>query len=637
MENKAGIEAVNESLHLLESLESLSIGDGESSVPGQQIKIREDQVKNNAGGFVFKVDDLTRVRRFLILGTDGGTYYVTEKALTIQNLASLIEIINSGKGGMILREIVDISLAGRAPKQNATLFALALCARYNVKDRKNLLAHPEEEQSEADKNFNKYLQKLQIIALKMVNKVCRIPTHLFMFVKYCEIIAKSTSDDHTGWGRAMRKCIAEWYLQKSPKELAMHITKYANREGWTHRDLLRLAHPMSSMNNGERANQNTLIFDQLFHYACKGDFDETKGVPTTAAVEEAESGPVLKRARCDYVLTDQMIENAKNSEALEFIRAVKQASALANDEAGEKRCVELIKEYGLVREHIPTQLLNSSKVWVALLEHMPMTALLRNLSKLATLGLLDDATDENRKHVDMVVSKILNQDAIYRARIHPISVLLAAAVYKHGKGVKGKLSWETNARVQKALDECFLLAFKNVVPTNKRYCLALDVSGSMTCPINGGVLSCRDASAAMANIFLRTEKNVECVAFQDELTPLPFTHEMTVNEMVEYVDKLPFGGTDCALPMVWAKNERKQFDVFVVFTDCETWAGKVHPFEALKTYREQLAIPDAKLVVMGMAANEFTIADQADPFMLDIVGLDSSVPELLHHFVLNQI
>lgn len=121
-------------------------------------------------------------------------------------------------------------------------------------------------------------------------QVCRIPTHLFAFVKYCELIAQSTADDgtkseekeeekedkelktknSTGWGRAMRKCVAEWYLQKPPKQLAMHLTKYQNREGWTHRDLLRLSHPMASHNNKELCNRSTLVYDQMFHYACTG-------------------------------------------------------------------------------------------------------------------------------------------------------------------------------------------------------------------------------------------------------------------------------------------------------------------------------------------------------------------------------
>lgn len=39
----------------------------------------------------------------------------------------------------------------------------------------------------------------------------------------------------------LRKAVGIWYLNKSVEQLA----KYQNRDGWSHRDLLRLAHPMS--------------------------------------------------------------------------------------------------------------------------------------------------------------------------------------------------------------------------------------------------------------------------------------------------------------------------------------------------------------------------------------------------------
>lgn len=78
----------------------------------------------------------------------------------------------------------------------------------------------------------------------------------------------------------------------------------------------------------------------------------------------------------------------------------------------------------------------------------------------------------------MVISKILNQEALQRARIHPIAVLLASSVYNKGHGIKGKLKWVSVTRIKEALEKCFILAFKNVQPTNKRFCLALDVSGN---------------------------------------------------------------------------------------------------------------------------------------------------------------
>ncbi len=45
---------------------------------------------------MWRVSDETRIRRFLILGTTGGTYYQTEKELTMENV---VELIEKGGGG----------------------------------------------------------------------------------------------------------------------------------------------------------------------------------------------------------------------------------------------------------------------------------------------------------------------------------------------------------------------------------------------------------------------------------------------------------------------------------------------------------------------------------------------------------
>uniref|UniRef100_A0A914W0A8 VWFA domain-containing protein n=1 Tax=Plectus sambesii TaxID=2011161 RepID=A0A914W0A8_9BILA len=82
---------------------------------------------------------------------------------------------------------------------------------------------------------------------------------------------------------------------------------------------------------------------------------------------------------------------------------------------------------------------------------------------------------------------------------------------------------------------------------------------------------------------------------------------------------------------------KKTFDVFIVITDSETYFGDIHPSEALKKYRTMMDVKDARLIVMGMVANEFTIADPTDPGMLDVVGFDAAVPQIIHDFVLGRI
>ncbi len=75
-----------------------------------------------------------------------------------------------------------------------------------------------------------------------------------------------------------------------------------------------------------------------------------------------------------------------------------------------------------------------------------------------------------------------------------------------------------------------------------------------------------------------------------------------------------------------------QADAFVIYTDSETWAGPVHPVEALREYRQKTGIA-AKLVVVGLVSNGFSIADPEDAGMLDVVGFDTAAPALIADFL----
>ena len=100
---------------------------------------------------------------------------------------------------------------------------------------------------------------------------------------------------------------------------------------------------------------------------------------------------------------------------------------------------------------------------------------------------------------------------------------------------------------------------------------------------------------------------------------LPITRSSTLSEAVRVTSDLPFGATDCALPMLDALEQGIEADAFIVLTDNETWAGDVHPSQALRRYRRKTGIP-AKLVVAAMTATECSIADPEDAGMLDVVG-----------------
>ena len=65
-----------------------------------------------------------------------------------------------------------------------------------------------------------------------------------------------------------------------------------------------------------------------------------------------------------------------------YLKAVEEAKRTMDVE----RTVELIREYGLVREQLRTEMLNEPAIWEAMLPSMPLTALTRNLGKMSLLG-----------------------------------------------------------------------------------------------------------------------------------------------------------------------------------------------------------------------------------------------------------
>src|SRR5688572_23838833 len=87
------------------------------------------QVPNNAGGYVYALDDWQRLRRFLILGSEGPTYYQTAQALTVENAEAVRRCIVRD-GMRIVDEIVWVSTVGRAPKNDPAIFALAMVTKF---------------------------------------------------------------------------------------------------------------------------------------------------------------------------------------------------------------------------------------------------------------------------------------------------------------------------------------------------------------------------------------------------------------------------------------------------------------------------------------------------------------------------
>jgi len=510
-------------------------------VTPQSEKAKPGQVKNNADGYVFKINDWQRLDRFLILGSDSNTYYQSAQELTKQNVDSIKTIIEKDGIGVINR-VVEISKSGRAPKNDPAIFVLAMCSG---SDNKEVRKH----------------------ALNYLSDVCRIPTHLFMFLEYAKLFR--------GRGRLFQEALRKWYMDKSPDRLVYHMLKYRQREGWTHRDVLRLAKPKGAEG----------VHQSMFSWV-------------TGKQVYPEQWPEMLNG---FVAC----QNSEN----------------------EIQCAGYIREYGLSREMVPTQFLKSPVVWEALLEKMPMTAMIRNLGNMGSCGLLTPMSNAVQE-----VTRKINQEAIEKSKIHPMSILYAAKTYAQGYGFKGSNNWTVDGNIVDALDDAFYMAFKNVDASGKRFLIGIDVSGSMASMKHGGIMSPREIAAAMSVVHARIEPLVHYMAFSHGFTPLPITKRSTINHVMDMTCGFPFQRTDCAVPMLYALENKIPVDCFIIYTDNETWFGRIHPFQALKKYREIMGI-NAKLVVCGVTSTGFSIADPDDPGMLDIVGFDSAVPLLINDFV----
>ena len=529
------------------------------------------QVPNSAGGYGWAVDSWTRLRRFLVLGSEGGSYYASEYNLTQQNATAVADCL-AQDGPRAVAEILRVSQEGRAPKNDPAIFALAIAA------------------ARADGATKK-------AAFEALPLVCRTGTHLFLFATFVE--------GFRGWGRSLRRAVGRWYAAQGVDALAYQAVKYRRREGVTHRDLLRLAHPAHRVSAGNPTLAVSAEHALLFEWIARGGSSD--GLP-------------------------RIVEG--------FARA--QTASKPRDTA------DLVREYRLPREAVRTEHLASPTVWEALLEEMPMTALLRNLATMTRIGVLDSRSAATAE----VVERLGDAERIRRARVHPIAVLAALRTYASGHGARGRNEWRPVRRIVDALDGAFYASFGNVEPAGDRLLLALDVSGSMTSGWVAGVpgLTPRDASAALALVTAATEQDAEIVGFyagrrgwkaggrrrqwylgQDGLTPLAISPRQRLDDAVKAVSDLPFGGTDCALPMLYAQAKGLEIDAFVIYTDSETWAGNVHPAQALSDYRRVSGI-DARLVVVGMLSNGFSIADPTDPGMLDVVGFDTATPQLISDF-----
>lgn len=470
----------------------------------QTKQLVKGQVKNAAGGYAFTASSKTRALRFLMIGTEGGSFYEGEKQMTLANAKNLMAVIQS-QPEWLLGEIIRISEAGEASSNSPALFALALIisASDDVVVRR--------------------------AAYDALPRVARTGTHLFEFAE----ILKALRGNLTG--RQWMRGINNWYNSHDAKSLAYAVTKYQQREGWSHKDLIRLGHVHS-------ANPEV---NAVIGYAAGKMHD--KELPAGAA-----------------------------REYLNAVEAVKHVGG--HDLTG------LITDFNLPREVIPTEHLNSRAVWEAMLPKMPYTATLRNLVKMTELGMFDGFSEER----GIVIDRLTDAELIRKGRVHPLAILIALHTYGKGVSYRSGKRWTPNQQIVGALNDAFRASFAVTPAIRENIVLALDVSGSMSASVNGYEdMSAAEAAAAVALVYANVQRNLITVAFDNNAREITINPRGTVEDAYSILSSYG-GGTSMNSVFDLAQRNRWRADGFLFVTDSESWSGRQHVVAAWESYNRSV-------------------------------------------------
>jgi 60 kDa SS-A/Ro ribonucleoprotein len=545
---------------------------------------RPDQVKNAAGGYVFKAGDDVRVRRFLVLGTTAGTYYASPRDITRDN-ADLIIATAKERGSWLVGEILAISTEGRAPRQDPGLFALAVVA-----------AHGDDDARAA--------------ALSALPAVARTASTLFQFVKYVE--------QFRGWGKGLRQAVARWYLGNTTDWLAYQMVKYRQRHGWTHRDVLRSAHVLAAEQNlttNDPARRALLAWGAGKIKAA--DLGEAAHLPPIVGAFErvwASDDPALWEAETwDHHLPWEALPDAARTRPEVWATLVRQGMPITALLRNLPTLTRLgVLDDAAVLATVTARLTDPEALRKGRVH--PLNVLLAARTYASGRSLRGDSTWTPNRHVVDAL------DAAFYASLHTVEGsgkrMLVALDVSGSMGAPlmdlpqaGRWDHRVLPLTVREAAAAMTLAILNSEP----YADVIGFTGS-------GSHSFRDAF----------DQRPEYVS------ELDITPRRRLDDVVSYVTGMPFGPTDVALPALWAIHHKRHYDGILILTDNETWSGNVHPWQAMNRYRQRL-VPDARMVVMAMTATDVSVADPTDPLSLDIAGLDASAPNLIADFVAGRV
>ena len=420
--------------------------------------------------------------------------------------------------------------------------------------------------------------------LRSFPQVVRTGSHFYEWLSYSKSLR--------GFGKVVRQAGRQWLSNPDGTALAYQLLKYQQRHGFSHRDALRLFH----------VKPPSPDHDRLFAWVSQG-WDGLPPEPPAPALRQIWWYEWLKRH--------------------------------------PDRPCHAIQQGKLTHEMAAPVGQMTVKAWTLLLESMPIGALLRNLGSLTQLGVLSPQSHKAKKAnqaLKRVAQVLTSSDHLRRGRIHPIDVLKALKTYRSGGSLgQSRKTWEPLPAVVEILETALDRSFMALPATGKAILHAVDVSGSMGYYTVGSLgLTCCEVATTLALASAKAEKKAIIRGFATEFRDLGITAADSFASAIAKASDQNFGGTDAAVAYGWALRQKVWVDLFCFWTDCETWAGRQHPSQALGEYRRKVN-PKAKAVYVTLVPSGISLVDPQDSQSWDVAGFDPTTPRLLQLIALGEV
>ncbi|MBD2183333.1 TROVE domain-containing protein [Planktothrix sp. FACHB-1355] len=516
-------------------------------IPGREAEM----IQGRSGGFMFDVGIWKMLRRCLLIGTAQSTYYAGKQELT----EDFVEVVKEAIAENPTRVAEEILYAsdGRSINNSSPIFALVLLSMG--------------EAPEAKKAFQ-----------EIFPQVVRTGSHFYEWLNYTKSLR--------GFGKVIREVGKSWLSREDVKGLAYQLLKYQQRQGFSHRDALRLFH----------VNPPTENHRKLFEWVVKGWQELPTEIPDDALAQ---------------IWWYEWLKRNPD----------KTHEAIAKGHLSHEMAAPVGKM--------------DKQAWQLLFNEMPIGAMLRNLGSLTELGVL--RTDE-KANLDRVESVLNNKEHLRKGRIHPIDVLKALKTYQSGGRLgRSQKTWNPVPRIADILEKAVELSFDVVESTGKVFMHAVDISGSMSCGVVDSVgLTYCEIATTMALVTAKSEKNYMIRGFSTEFRDLGITGKDSFSSAVAKASKQNFGGTDASVAYEWMIKNKFKADVICFWTDSESWAGYKHPSQALAEYRQKVN-PNIKAVYVTLAPYRITLVDPKDPLSWDMGGFDPGAPRVIQMLATDEL